>query len=300
MREKSFLQYLQYEKRFSPHTITAYQTDLQQFLHFIDEDCGLTSVSEVGHSHIRSWMVHLLSQGRSARTANRKLSTLKSYFRFLVRRENLSVDPTAKVSAPKVGKRLPGSLKKSELEQLFRHLEFGEGYPGARDRMLIELLYATGMRRAEAIGLEVKDIDFHNLQIRVAGKGGKERLLPVSHSLAVSLRAYLTERGRAFPDGAPALIFLTDKGKPMYPKLAYNIVRKYLSAVTSNEQRGPHALRHSFATHLSENGAELNAIKALLGHSSLASTQVYTHNSIERLKQVYRQAHPKAGEEKNE
>lgn len=295
MREKSFLQYLQYEKRFSPNTLTAYRKDLEQFLQFIREEMSLTSVEEVGHSHIRSWMVHLISQGCSPRTANRKLSTLKAYFRFLIRRDHLSADPTAKVSAPKAGKRLPGSLKKSELDQLFQHVEFEEGYSGARDRMILELLYATGMRRSEAIALEINDIDFHSLQARITGKGNKERLTPISRAMADSLKAYLLCREQAFPQAGYSRLFLTDKGKPLYPKLIYNIVHKYLSVVTSNGRRGPHALRHSFATHLSENGAGLNAIKELLGHSSLASTQVYTHNSIERLKQVYNKAHPKAG-----
>ncbi len=295
MREKSFLQYLQYEKRFSPNTLTAYRKDLEQFLHFTREELGLTSVEEVGHPHIRSWIVHLIGQGRSPRTANRKLSTLKAYFRFLIRRNYLSSDPTAKVSAPKVGRRLPGSLKKAELDQLFQHIEFEDGYSGARDRMILELLYATGMRRSEAIALKIGDIDFHSLQARITGKGNKERLAPISRALADNLRAYLLEREKAFPQAGSAPLFLTDKGKPLYPKFMYNIVHKYLSMVTSNGRRGPHALRHSFATHLSENGADLNAIKALLGHSSLASTQVYTHNSIERLKQVYNKAHPKAG-----
>ena len=295
MSEKSFLQYLQYEKRFSPNTLTAYRKDLEQFLQFIKEEMGLTSVAEVGHPHIRTWMVHLIGQGRSARTANRKLSTLKAYFKFLIRRNHLTADPTAKVSAPKIGKRLPGSLKKTELSQLFQQIEFEDGYSGARSRMILELLYATGMRRSEAIGLELKDIDFHSLQIRISGKGGKERLVPISRALADNLTAYLLEREQAFPGQGGSKLFLTDKGRPLYPKLMYNIVHKYLSMVTSNDIRGPHALRHSFATHLSENGADLNAIKALLGHSSLASTQVYTHNSIERLRQVYKKAHPKAG-----
>ena len=169
MREKSFLQYLQYEKRFSPNTLAAYRKDLEQFLQFIEEEQGLTSVEDVGHFHIRSWIVHLIAQGRAARTANRKLSTLKAYFRFLIRRNHLKVDPTAKVSAPKVGKRLPGSLKRSELAQLFQQVEFENGYSGARGRMILELLYSTGMRRSEAMNLDLTDIDFHSSQIRILG-----------------------------------------------------------------------------------------------------------------------------------
>lgn len=293
MTEKSFLHYIQYEKRFSPHTLTAYRKDLEQFLEYLEQVCGLRSVEEVTHMHIRGWLVHLISQGRSPRTANRKLSTLKAYFRFLVRRHQLPADPTAKVSAPRAGKRLPGSIRKSEITRLFSLELFDEGYEGQRDRMLLELLYSTGMRRSEAIGLRVEDFDPGRLLILVRGKGGKERLIPVSRQLAAQLEAYLQQRGREFPEGGP--LFLTGKGAPLYPRLVYRIVHKYLSMVASNEKRGPHALRHSFATHLSENGASLNAIKELLGHASLASTQVYTHNSIEQLRQVYLQAHPKAG-----
>ncbi|MCB0572706.1 MAG: tyrosine-type recombinase/integrase [Phaeodactylibacter sp.] len=293
MREKSFLHYIQYEKRFSPHTLTAYSKDLEQFLQYIEQICGLSAVDEVTHQHIRGWLVHLIGQGLSARTANRKLSTLKAYFKFLVRRQYLPADPTAKVSAPKVGKRLPSAIRKPELEQLFSMAPMEEGYEGLRNRMLLELLYDTGMRRSEVIGLKVEGLDLGRLVILVHGKGGKDRLIPISRELAGQLQAYLQAREQDFPPGGP--LFLTSKGAPLYPRLVYRIVHKYLSAVSGNEQRGPHALRHSFATHLSENGASLNAIKALLGHASLASTQVYTHNSIERLRQVYLQAHPKAG-----
>ena len=293
MSATSFLHYIKYEKRFSPHTVTAYSKDLEQFLYYIKEECGIDSVEAVEHTHIRGWLVYLISQGRSARTANRKLSTLKAYFKFLVRRQHLASDPTAKASAPKVGKRLPAALKKTELGHLFNHISFEEGYPGSRNRMLLELLYSTGMRRSEAIRLRVEDVDLGRMVVLVHGKGGKDRLIPISRELAENLQAYLLEREQAFPTGG--FLFLTEKGAPLYPKLVYNIVHKYLSMVTSNEQRGPHVLRHSFATHLSENGASLEAIKALLGHASLASTQVYTHNSIERLQQVYQKAHPKAG-----
>jgi integrase/recombinase XerC len=295
MREGLFLRYIQYEKRFSPHTILAYSNDLRQFLVYIQQEFGLTSEEEVGHSHIRAWMVQLISAGHSPRTVNRKLSTLKAFFKFLVQRQYLSSNPTAKATAPKTGKRLPAALKTSELEHLFTHVAFEEGYIGSRDRLLLELLYATGIRRAEAISLKCSDIDLGRLQVKIIGKGSKERLIPISRNLGQALEAYLAEREQAFPASPVNGLFLTGLGKPMYPKLVYDIVRKYLSAVTDNEKKGPHALRHSFATHLSENGAPLNAIKALLGHSSLASTQVYMHNSIERLRQVYQMAHPKSG-----
>jgi integrase/recombinase XerC len=294
MKKASFLQYLEHEKRFAKHTLTAYQKDLEQFLAYLEEECGLASVAEATHHHIRSFIVHLITMGRQARTVNRKLSTLKAYFRFLIKRGHLEKDPTLKVSAPKLPKRLPAAIQKEALQQLFTEITFGTDFTGQRDRMILELLYATGMRRSELIQLQVEDIHFAQRQLLVKGKGNKERLIPFSQELGKQLQQYLALRA-SIEDNQHGPLFLTDKGKPLYPKLVYNIVKKYLSVVSSNEKRGPHSLRHSFATHLSENGAELNAIKALLGHSSLASTQIYTHNSIERLRQVYQQAHPSAG-----
>jgi integrase/recombinase XerC len=299
MREGLFLRYLQYEKRFSPHTLSAYRNDLRQFLDYIQQELGLASEAEVGHAHIRAWMVQLISAGYSPRTVNRKLSALKAYFKFLVQRQHLSSNPAAKAAAPKQSKRLPGTLKAAELERLFSIVQFEEGYSGSRDRLLLELLYATGIRRSEAINLKLADLDLRGLSIRIMGKGSKERLIPISRSLGQAIEAYLAQRQQAFPDAAHHHLFLTAQGQPCYPKLIYNIVHRYLSLITDNEQKGPHALRHSFATHLSENGAPLNAIQALLGHASLASTQVYMHNSIERLRQVYQRAHPKSGFEED-
>lgn len=294
MKVDSFLQYLQYEKRFSPHTVLAYQKDLEQFTTFIMEICGLTSVAEVRHSHIRSWVVELLSGDITPRTVRRKLSALKSYFRFLLKREHLSHNPMLKVSSPRMGKRLPVVVNAPELGRLFDHVTFGEDFEGRRDRLLMEMLYATGMRRSELINLKIGDIDFHAGQFRVLGKGDKERLIPFGSELSGQIRAYMSIREATFPGDPYPNLFLTGKGQPLYPKMVYNIVHKWLSLVTTVEQRSPHVLRHSFATHLSENGADLNAIKALLGHANLAATQVYTHNSIEKLKKVYRKAHPKA------
>ena len=294
MKKASFLRYLTYEKRFSQHTIKAYSKDLDQFLGYAEKECGLSSVAEATHHHIRSYIVHLIGEGRQARTVNRKLSTLKAYFRFLLKRGHLKADPTLKVTAPKLPKRLPVVIQKDALQDLFTKITFSADYEGQRDRIMLELLYATGMRRSELIQLNVADLDLAKRQLLVRGKGSKERLLPFSQQLGGQLQAYLKLRQATFQTADGALM-LTAKGNPLYPKLVYNIVRRYLSAVSSSQQRGPHALRHSFATHLSENGAELNAIKALLGHSSLASTQIYTHNSIERLRQVYQQAHPSAG-----
>ncbi|MFK7772759.1 MAG: tyrosine-type recombinase/integrase [Saprospiraceae bacterium] len=289
-----FLKYLELEKRFSVHTIKAYQSDLLQFFAYIEETYSLTSILEVRHFHIRAWIVELMQNKITPRSINRKLSTLKTYFKFLKRRKEIQENPMLKVIAPKVGKRLPVVVKEIELENLFEKINFGEGYAAVRDEMVMEMLYSTGMRRSELINLTPNDLDFFNDQVKVLGKGNKERLIPFARPLANRLKNYLEIRNDEFELSATDSLFLTEKGKKMYPKLVYNLVKKYLSQITTVEQRSPHVLRHSFATHLSNNGADLNAIKELLGHSSLAATQVYTHNSIEKLKRIYQQAHPKA------
>jgi integrase/recombinase XerC len=289
-----FLKYLELEKRFSAHTIKAYQSDLFQFFAYLEETYSLTSILEVRHFHIRAWVVELMQNKITPRSINRKLSTLKTYFKFLKRRKEIQENPMLKVIAPQVGKRLPVVVKEIELENLFEKINFGEGYAAVRDEMVMEMLYSTGMRRSELINLTPNDLDFFNNQVKVLGKGNKERLIPFARPLANRLKNYLDIRNDEFGLSATESLFLTEKGKEMYPKLVYNLVKKYLSQITTVEQRSPHVLRHSFATHLSNNGADLNAIKELLGHSSLAATQVYTHNSIEKLKKVYQQAHPKA------
>lgn len=289
-----FLKYLELEKRFSTHTITAYQSDLFQFFAYLEETYSLTSILEVRHFHLRAWVVELMQNKITPRSINRKLSTLKTYFKFLKRRKEIQENPMLKVIAPKVGKRLPVVVKEIELENLFEKINFGDGYSAVRDEMIMEMLYSTGMRRSELINLTPNDLDFFNDQVKVLGKGNKERLIPFARPLADRLKNYLEIRNDEFALGPTNSLFVTEKGKKMYPKLVYNLVKKYLSQITTVEQRSPHVLRHSFATHLSNNGADLNAIKELLGHSSLAATQVYTHNSIEKLKKVYQQAHPKA------
>ncbi len=298
MNATAFLQFLEYEKRLSPHTLTAYRSDLDQFFTYLQDIYGLTSVAEVRHSHIRSWMVHLTQENIQARSINRKLSCLKSFFRFQRQRGAIAHNPLQKVVAPKMGKRLPTFVHRNKIDLLFSEVDFGLGYAGIRNRTILELLYGTGMRRSELMGLKVQDIDLADASLRVLGKGNKERLLPLNPHLMQVLKEYLSVREANFGEQKMAPLLLTDKGRPLYPKLVYNIVKRYLSAVTTVEQRSPHVLRHTFATHLTDNGADLNAIKELLGHASLAATQVYTHNSIERLQEVYRQAHPKGGEQK--
>ena len=295
MKYDLFLAYIQYEKRFSTHTCKAYQADLGQFQTFLLHTYDLKEAAVVDHQHIRAWIVELMQNGLTARSINRKLSTLKSFFQFLMKKGKLTKDPMSKVIAPKIGKRLPAFVEEQQLDYLLEDIPFGDDFVGKRDRLIMELLYQTGMRRSELINLQISDIDFQGQAIKVLGKGNKERLIPINSSVRKQIESYLACRKTTFPDILElGQLLLTAKGKPLYPKMVYNLVKKYLSLVTTQEQRSPHVLRHSFATHLSNNGADLNAIKELLGHSSLAATQVYTHNSIERLKQIYQQAHPKA------
>jgi integrase/recombinase XerC len=291
-----FIQYLQFEKRFSKHTLTAYRKDLEQFVTYLDTIYGLSAPEEVAHLHIRSWMVDLVEKGLTSRSVNRKLSCLKTYFRFLQKAGVIRSSPMSKIVAPRTGKRLPAVVKEQSLMLLFDQVDFGTGFPGARDRLILELLYCTGMRRSELAGLRLADLDFPAGRIRVFGKGAKERLIPIARHLVEFMQSYLLERKDAFPELEQEVLLLNDKGSPAGVDFIYRKVKKYLSLVSTVDQRSPHVLRHSFATHLSNRGAELNAVKELLGHASLAATQVYMHNSIERLQQVYRRAHPKAEE----
>lgn len=289
-----FFQYITSEKRLSKNTYTAYHLDLNQFVAFLDT-YSLTSAIEVRHTHIRAWIVSMMQDETSARSINRKLSCLKTYFNFLQKRQYITANPMAKVVAPKMSKRLPTTVPERNLELLFDQMEWDTGFTGMRDRAILELLYSTGMRRSELSNMKVTDIDFGSYRVKVLGKGNKERLIPFGRNLGEILRGYIEMRVKTFPGVLIHDLFLTKKGEKLSDSGVYQIVKKQLGFVTSQEKRSPHVLRHSFATHLSENGADLNAIKELLGHSSLAATQIYTHNSVEKLKKVYEQAHPKSG-----
>ncbi|MFN0015329.1 MAG: tyrosine-type recombinase/integrase [Saprospiraceae bacterium] len=291
--EESFLQYLALERRFSPHTVMAYRNDLHKFLLYIKENQCLTSIMEVGHFHVRSWAAAQIQEGLSARSVNRRLSCLNSFFKYLLKRGLIAKDPMKKVTAPKMGKRLPVFVQETEMAVLFSQLDFSPDYTGQHERLVLEILYATGMRRSELVCLKLSDVDLGNMTFRVLGKGGKERLAPFARYLADLLDSYLRLRTEAFPATEDPWLFLNKKGRQLQPEAVYRIVRKNLSLVTNAEQRSPHVLRHSFATHLSNRGADLNAIKELLGHSSLAATQIYTHNSIDRLIEIYEKSHPK-------
>jgi integrase/recombinase XerC len=288
-----FIKYIKFEKRYSEHTQLAYQRDLEQFFLFVNDTYSMIKTEEVRHIHIRAWIVSLIQNGISTKSINRKLSCLKSFFKFVIKRGTLSLNPMSKIVSPKSGKRLPVFVDQKAMEQLFQEIDFGEDYVGLRDRAIIELLYLTGIRRAELIELKKNDLDLEQKQLKVLGKGKKQRIIPITNALKKTLSAYLLVADSQF-GGEEPFLFLTRKGKKLYPKLVYLLVNNNLSKVTSIEQRSPHVLRHSFATHLSNNGAELNAIKELLGHSNLSATQIYTHNSIDRLKSIYQKSHPRA------
>jgi integrase/recombinase XerC len=290
--KERFLAYIQFEKRYSPHTVTAYRIDLTQFFDYLKLQYQTDDIRVVSHSMIRSWLVYLMEFGIDPRSVNRKLSTLKSFYKFLIREGELVENPLRKITSPKTSKRLPVFVEKDKMERLLDSVEFGEGYPGIRDKTILEMFYSTGMRLSELVNLKDTDLDFHHDTIKVLGKRNKERLIPFSKNLETLLKSYLDCKRLSF--GEVNNLFLTDKGRKPYPKMIYYIVTKYLGDVTTLEKKSPHVLRHTFATHLLNNGAELNAVKELLGHASLAATQVYTHNTIDKLKRIYKQAHPKA------
>jgi integrase/recombinase XerC len=295
---EDFTNYLSYEKHFSPHTITAYTKDLAQFSVFLKDQFDVTETSAIGHQMIRSWLVQLMNDHVSPRSVGRKLSTLKTFYRYLLREGIGESSPLAKVQPPKMEKRLPVFVEESQMQRLFdqdeqeAQIAFGDDFKGKRNRLLIMIFYTTGIRLSELIGLKQHDIDFYKRTIKVLGKRNKERIIPVTQELVAEITAFMKLKSEAgMPD---QYLLLTDRGNKMYPRLVYTIVKTYLSSVTSIEKRSPHVLRHTFATHLLNNGADLNAIKELLGHASLAATQVYTHNSIERLKNIYKNKHPRA------
>ncbi|MCF8451607.1 MAG: tyrosine-type recombinase/integrase [Pedobacter sp.] len=290
---EQFIQYLQFEKRFSPLTVTAYQKDLNQFLVF--SALSESELLNVTYQQVRSWMVALMDQGNEAKTINRKISSLRSFYRFLQRNELIKTNPMTQVRAPKIPKRLPVVIAEQKMDTfLDGGFDFVDGFSGLRDRLIIELLYGTGIRLAELVGLKDEDVDIYEQQIRVLGKRNKQRIIPVHSSLAKLIADYNFQKlSQNFNNKSKTLI-VTDNGRDVYPKFVYRTVRTVLSTVSTHDKKSPHILRHSFATSLLNRGADLNAIKELLGHSSLAATQVYTHNSVEKLKAIYKQAHPKA------
>ncbi len=292
-RIDDFLLYLATQKRFSPHTVTSYKNDLTATAKYVLESYEVEDIQKISFFHIRSYIVSLMKEGMTAKSVNRKISSLRSFYKYLIKKSYVDTNPMLKIVAPKIPKRLPDYVSKTDVSLLFDTLPFGEGYVETRNYIVILLLYNTGMRKSELIGLTKHSIDFAQKKLTVVGKGNKERIIPVSDNLLSMVERYIEIRNQTF-DSAPANLLLTEKGKIMYPKLVYNIVNKVLVQIATNTKKSPHILRHTFATHMANNGAELNSIKELLGHASLAATQVYTHNSIQKLKDVYRRSHPKA------
>ena len=295
---ETFITYLSSEKNYSSHTLTAYKTDLKQFESWLKANYTLDSsvaaeVQQIKHRMLRQWMGSLLEEGLSKKSLARKVSALSAFFKFLRRNGILEVNPAQHLSVPKLEKRLPVYLRAIETQALFEGVQFPEGFTGIRDKLVLELLYSCGLRRNELVTLEVNAVDLGNRTLRVLGKGSKERIIPFGQKAELAITEYLEaceQEGFTLND----TLILTSEGNTVYPQLVYRIVRRYLPMVSKLTKNSPHVLRHSFATHLLENGADLNAIKELLGHSSLAATQVYTHNTIQKLKSAYKLAHPKA------
>jgi len=288
-----FLSFLRYEKRYSVHTVTAYEKDLDQFMLFGSEMVEDFCLVEADHHLIRQWVISLMDQGITATSVKRKLSTLRSLYKFLLREGLMDKNPTELVMVPKTGKKLPKFVQEKEMDQLLDASFFSGDFSGRRDKAVISLFYGTGMRLSELKGIRISDLQLGEKVVKVLGKRNKERLIPYPSEIKTDLSNYITIRNELFGD-ANSYLFVTDKGEPIYDKLLYRIVGKYLSLVTTMEKRSPHVLRHSYATHLLNRGADLNAIKELLGHASLAATQVYTHTTFEKLKKIYNQAHPRA------
>ncbi|SDH08152.1 integrase/recombinase XerC [Pedobacter terrae] len=293
MLQKSFITYLTHEKRYSQHTIIAYQKDLDQFEVFIQ--ALEMDFAEVKHQQLRDYLIELMDDGHSENTINRKISALRSFYKFLHRLGEIDQNPAVLIKAPKIPKRLPVFVDAQKMDHLLdsQHY-FDESFPSVRDHLVIELLFGTGIRLTELLQLKDTDIDLYSGTIRVLGKRNKERIVPINKQLINQINTYIDlKKLQNFNNNLPILI-VTNTGAAAYPKLIYRIVTSYLNHVSTNEKKSPHVLRHSYATSLLNAGADLNAIKELLGHASLATTQVYTHNSIERLKTIYKQAHPKA------
>ena len=297
MHITSFLEYLQFQKRYSLHTVRAYKNDLESFQLFVNEEHSIKEWKEVNHHIIRHWIVSLSEQNVSSRSINRKISSLKSFFKFLIRDGELSNNPTAKVVVPKQSKKLLRVVSEDEVTVILDEIEYPDDENGRLHKMIISTFYNTGMRLSELLNLTNADVDLDAQRIRVVGKRNKERFIPISDAFKHELSIFKSNNSSNDNRDQGSWFFVNDKGKKLYPKLVYNIVNKYISSVSGIEKKSPHMLRHSFATHMLNRGADLNSIKELLGHSNLSATQVYTHNSVDQLKKTYNQAHPRG--EKN-
>jgi integrase/recombinase XerC len=282
-----FIQHLQSERRLSAHTVKSYQNDLIQYQTYLSSQFELYP-HQAKSEHIRSWMVSLKETGVSNRTINRKIASLRSFYKFLLISNIITQNPAAKITAPKIEKRLPSFVSEKEMDNLFNYIQFEDTKQARRDKLILQMFYYTGMRRSELINLKISDIDLYNQTIRVLGKRNKERIIPAHPKLINSIKQYLKEN-----NNKTDYLFETDKQKPLNPRVVYSIVKKYLEQVTTIKNKSPHTIRHTFATHMLNNGADLNSIKEILGHANLAATQVYTHNTVQKIKKIHKQAHPR-------
>jgi integrase/recombinase XerC len=287
----SFFDYLTYEKKYSIHTITSYKNDLHQFIEFINPQKEEFPAVEINYQHVRAWVANLIKHKISARSVNRKLSSLKSFFKYLQRLKIIEINPLSKISGPKTPKRLPVFIDENHMVNLFSDVKFEEGFNGQRDQLILDLLYQTGIRRSELTHLKESDIDLFNSTIKVLGKRNKERIIPISLPLKRNLESYLKVKEEL--NLSNMMLLVSEKGNTLSEQAVYKSVKKYLAQITTIQKKSPHVLRHTFATHLLNNGADINAVKDLLGHANLSATQVYTHNTIDKLKKSYKQAHPR-------
>lgn len=288
-----FTDHLKFEKRYSQHTIRSYSDDLMQFSAYLDLHFGGMALKELSSPVIRSWLASLKEQGLTSKSITRKISTLKSFFKFGLRLGWIEKSAMTNIVSPKISKRLPSYVEEKDMDLLFRHVAFEDNWKGRTERLAMQMLYQLGIRLSELVNCRESQVDISNRQIKVLGKGNKERVIPVGGEILGEMREYMAQKRVEFDEFDSEYLLVNEKGKKLYPKYVYRVTTKYLPEVTTIEKRSPHVLRHSFATHLSNNGAELNAIKELLGHASLAATQIYTHNDIEKLKNIHKKAHPR-------
>ena len=289
---QNYLDYLLLEKRYSSHTVKAYRTDLRIFESYLKE-IYTTSIDKANHTMIRSWLVEELNKGNSARTVNRKITTLKSFYKYLIKEHKIKQNPTLKIPSSKISKKLPQFVGLADMNKLLDKLKFEKNFSAYRDKLIIEVFYSTGIRLSELINIKLTDVDPLKSQIKVLGKRNKERLIPLTKELQKSIEGYMTFRMKEKAIDR-SYLFITDSGKKLNPSMVYRKVNELLKGVTTLEKKSPHVLRHTFATHMLNNGADLNVIKELLGHASLSATEVYTHNSIDQLKEIFNNAHPRA------
>ncbi|MCG2419633.1 tyrosine-type recombinase/integrase [Aequorivita sp. F47161] len=293
MSFQAFTDYLQLEKKYSEHTVTAYLKDLEDFQKFAISEFQYANIIDVNYAIVRSWIIALVDSGISNRTVNRKISSLKTYYKFLLKTSQIEVNPLAKHKALKTSKKIQVPFSEKEIDSVMELLAAETDFEGLRNRLIVELFYSTGIRRAELINLKLSDVSFAQKTIKVLGKRNKERIIPLLPVVLTTVDKYLHLRNKLQNIEDPAFLFLTQKGVKIYENLVYRIINSYFSKTSEKMKKSPHILRHSFATHLLNEGADINAVKELLGHSSLASTQVYTQNSIAKLKEVYKSSHPR-------